>query len=68
MGNYFEDGLDPQLSSVLTTPPAYLAAWTDENVARNAPRDETFPPAPPTPPDPDVDFYNKKIPGPAGAP
>ncbi len=68
MGNYFEDGLDPQLSSVLTTPPAYLAAWTDENVARNAPRDETFPPAPPTPPDPDVDFYNKMIPGPAGAP
>jgi acetyl esterase/lipase len=68
MGNYFANALDPELLSVLTTPPSYLAAWTDENVAAQTPRDLTFPPAPPTPPDPDVNFYNKQIPGPAGEP
>ncbi|MDR1961256.1 MAG: alpha/beta hydrolase [Gracilibacteraceae bacterium] len=66
--NYFERALDPELSGVLTNPPSYLAAWTDENVAKKTPRDITFPPAPPTPPDPEVNFYNKLIPGPPGAP
>jgi len=66
--NYFEDQLDPELTKVLTEPPAYLAAWTDENVAKKTPRDITFPPAPPTPEDPDVNFYDRFIPGPEGAP
>lgn len=66
--NYFEKGLDPEFKKVLTNPPAYLAAWTDENVAKKTPRDITFPPAPPTPPDPDVNFYDRLIPGHANEP
>lgn len=66
--NYFEERLDPEFISVLTDPPAYLAAWTDENVANKVSRDITFPPAPPTPSDPEVDFYNRMIPGIEGSP
>lgn len=66
--NYFERMLDPEFKSVLTTPPPYLVAWTDESIAKKIPRDVLFPPPPPTPPDPDVNFYNRMIPGPEGAP
>jgi acetyl esterase/lipase len=66
--NYFEKRIDPEFESVLTAPPAYLAAWTDENVKNKVSRDITFPAAPPTPPDPKVNFYNRFIPGPEGAP
>ena len=65
---YFSKQLDPQFNDVIDNPPSYLAAWTDENVKRNAPRSETFPPVLPTPEDSDVIFYNKMIPGPVGAP
>jgi acetyl esterase/lipase len=66
--NYFEDQLDPEFTKVLTSPPPYLAAWTDDNVAQKTPRSVTFPDAPPTPEDPDVNFYDRFIPGPQGAP
>jgi len=68
MSNYFEKALDPELVSVLTNPPAYLAAWTDENVRNKTPRDITFPPPEPTPADPEVDVFDQMIPGPAGEP
>lgn len=65
---YFERQLDPELKGVIDNIPSYLSAWTDENVMRNAPRSETFPPAPETPEDDQVLFYNKYIKGPEGAP
>jgi len=69
MMNYFEKHMDPEFKNLLTEPPQpYLVAWSDENVKKRTPRAVTFPPAEPTPPDPEVDFFNKMIPGPAGAP
>lgn len=65
---YFEKRLDPLFKDILVNPPAYLAAWTDENIAAKTPRSVTFPPAPETPEDPDVNFYNKMIPGLEGDP
>lgn len=65
--NYLEEKLDPEFISVLTNPPAYLGAWSNENIIRKIGRDIIYPLIP-TPPDPDVILTVRTIPGPEGAP
>lgn len=65
--NYLEERLDPEFFGILTNPPAYLGAWSNENIIRKIGRDIIYPLIP-TPPDPDVKLTIMSIPGPEGAP
>ncbi len=64
---YLEERLDPEFLRVLTEPPAYLGAWSNETIIRKIGRDIIFPVVP-TPPDPAVAVTERSIPGPEGAP
>lgn len=63
---YLETGLDPEFIGILTKPPAYLGAWSNEKIIRKIGRDIIYPLIP-TPPDPDVTVTDRLIPGPEGA-
>lgn len=65
--NYLEDNLDPDFISILTKPPAYLGAWSNEKILKKIGRDIIYPLIP-TPPDPEVTVTDRLIPGPTGAP
>jgi len=64
---YLEKELDPEFLSILTNPPAYLGAWSNERILRKIGRDIIFPLIP-VPPDPEVTVTDRLIPGPEGAP
>jgi acetyl esterase/lipase len=64
---YLEKRLAPEFSKVLSNPPAYLGAWTNEKIYRKIGRDIIFPLIP-APPDPLVRITDRLIPGPDGEP
>ncbi|MDK2955352.1 MAG: hypothetical protein PWQ57_848 [Desulfovibrionales bacterium] len=64
---YLEKRLAPEFAKVLSNPPAYLGAWTNEKIYRKIGRDIIFPLIP-TPLDPLVTVTDRLIPGPEGAP
>lgn len=65
--SYLEKYLDPEFTYILSQPPAYLGAWSNENFLRKIGRDIIYPPIP-VPPDPEVKITEQMIPGPGGAP
>lgn len=65
--SYLEEYIDPEFSYILSQPPAYLGAWSNENIIRKIGRDIIYPPFP-TPPDTEVEVLQHMIPGPKGAP
>lgn len=64
---YLERDLDPEFIRILTQPPAYLGAWSNEKIIKKIGRDIIFPLIP-VPPDPAVAVTDRLIPGPEGAP
>ena len=64
---YLEKNLDPEFSRILSQPPAYLGAWSNEIILRKIGREIIYPLIP-TPPDPEVTVTDRLIPGSKGAP